>query len=69
MQVQANLWGMGRDPNLFPDPERYYPERWLRSNEEVLDSQQVEAKSYGTVPWGHGPRMCVGQCVICQMLS
>ncbi|EEB99778.1 hypothetical protein MPER_00456, partial [Moniliophthora perniciosa FA553] len=40
------------NPDIFPDPERFYPERW------------IEAKEYETdrylVPFGKGPRSCLG---------
>ena len=56
---QANLYGMGRDPALFPDPEVYQPERWLRSRSE--DSEDMSMKALTNLPWGHGARMCIGR--------
>ena len=47
------MYVMGRDPNLFPDPEKFDPERWLKGS-KVLD------KYYNDVPFGFGPRMCIG---------
>ncbi|KAK7488462.1 hypothetical protein BaRGS_00020247 [Batillaria attramentaria] len=53
--VQANLYGMFRDPELFPDPHQFRPERWLRGN------MDPKLKSLSNLIWGHGPRMCIGR--------
>jgi cytochrome P450 len=37
-------------PDLFPDPERYLPERWLTCS----------PSPYGYLPFAAGPRMCLG---------
>ena len=52
--VQANLYGMGHDPELFPEPEIFRPERWLRGTDD-------SAKALANLPWGHGARMCLGK--------
>lgn len=54
--VQANLYGMFRDPAYFPDPEVFRPERWLR--EANMDSN---VKALSNLVWGHGARMCIGK--------
>lgn len=46
---------MGRDPELFPDPNSFKPERWSRSSEESADRNP-----FAWLPFGYGPRMCVG---------
>ena len=61
--VQANLYGMGRDAKIFKDPEVFRPERWLREN---VDST---VRAYATLPWGHGPRMCIGKSQQLLLLS
>lgn len=52
---QANLYGMGRNPDLFSDPLRYMPERWLREH------YGGQSKALTNLPFGHGPRMCIGR--------
>ncbi|KAL8570631.1 hypothetical protein ACOMHN_039068 [Nucella lapillus] len=54
--VQANLYGMFRDAEMFPEPERFQPSRWLR--EGNMDPQ---LKSLSNLVWGHGARMCIGR--------
>lgn len=56
--VQANLYGMYRDPELFPQPEEFLPERWLRMNGQQMDAT---IKSTSQLVWGHGARMCLGR--------
>ena len=41
-----------RDPRWYPEPERFRPERWL--------GNQVQRR-FTYVPFGIGPRVCVGQ--------
>ena len=47
---------MGHDSNLFPDPETYKPERWLREGKDDISSM-----SMASLVWGHGARMCLGK--------
>ena len=44
------------DQELFPNPTKFVPERWLRGSPE-----HHQAHSYANVTFGHGPRMCVGR--------
>ncbi|XP_035825683.1 cytochrome P450 10, partial [Aplysia californica] len=58
--VQANLYGMYHDPALFPEPESFRPERWLRENSGDMDPT---VKAMSNLVWGHGARMCIGRRV------
>uniref|UniRef100_A0A069DUP9 Putative cytochrome n=1 Tax=Panstrongylus megistus TaxID=65343 RepID=A0A069DUP9_9HEMI len=42
------------DPNNYPDPESFIPERFSDENKASID-----AGAY--LPWGLGPRMCLGK--------
>ncbi|EMD41293.1 hypothetical protein CERSUDRAFT_78948 [Gelatoporia subvermispora B] len=48
----ANNWAVSRDPNVYPDPERWMPERYLDKSEDIVN------------PWdyafGYGRRKCPG---------
>jgi cytochrome P450 len=46
-------WVMHRDPALFPDPERFAPERWA-------DDAQRRLPKFAYFPFGGGPRICIG---------
>ncbi|KAI8487134.1 hypothetical protein Bbelb_352040 [Branchiostoma belcheri] len=45
---------MGRDPKNFDNPEEFRPERWYRENSKNL-------KPFAWLPFGFGPRSCVGR--------
>ena len=44
---------VGSLPELFPEPDKFRPERWSRDNKEVPDS-------FSSLPFSFGRRMCVG---------
>lgn len=44
---------MHRLPQHFPDPERFLPERWTPEMEKALPK-------YAYMPFGGGPRVCIG---------
>ena len=41
------------DPQLYPDPERFDPSRWLDGGPEL--------PPFAYIPFGGGPRTCIGQ--------
>jgi cytochrome P450 len=43
-----------RDPRYFPEPARFDPERWTTENRE-------SRPQYTYVPFGGGPRRCIGE--------
>jgi cytochrome P450 len=52
--VGMSAWMMNRDPQNFPDPEQFIPERWSNPNK----TQKLENKYFA--PFGRGSRQCVG---------
>jgi cytochrome P450 len=52
--VGMSSWMMHRDPEVFPDPMKFDPERWLQSTE------QTQRLNHNMVPFGRGSRQCVG---------
>lgn len=52
--VFISMLGMHYDPEYFPDPEKYDPERFNEKNK-----RNIPAYSY--FPFGEGPRACIGE--------
>jgi len=46
---------MGKMPHIYPEPERFLPERWSRENKETLPNV------FSFLPFGFGVHMCVGE--------
>jgi cytochrome P450 len=46
-------WVVHRDPKLFPDPDRFDPQRWR-------DNLQQRLPRFAYFPFGGGPRVCIG---------
>ncbi|XP_034833639.1 cytochrome P450 6k1-like [Maniola hyperantus] len=51
--VYVNGIGMHYDPDYFPDPDKFDPNRFLPENEKNI-------KPYTYMPFGEGPRVCIG---------
>ncbi|KAE9402946.1 cytochrome P450 [Gymnopus androsaceus JB14] len=56
--VIGNVWSVGRDPELFPDPERFDAQRWIVTDADGRVELRDDLKSY---PFGFGRRVCPGQ--------
>ncbi|CAG2104873.1 unnamed protein product [Medioppia subpectinata] len=53
MTVNFDVYGIHHSPEYYPNPERWDPERFLPSNRDQL-------VPYTYMPFGLGPRNCVG---------
>ncbi|XP_023288981.1 cytochrome P450 9e2 [Orussus abietinus] len=53
-RVGFPIFGLQRDPKFFPDPDKFDPERFL--GEDRINT----ANSNVYLPFGLGPRMCIG---------
>ncbi|KAF9527924.1 cytochrome P450 [Crepidotus variabilis] len=52
--VLGNVWSVGRDPEYFPEPESFNPQRWI--NEDGKLREDLRAHTFG-----FGRRVCPGQ--------
>jgi len=50
--VFGNIWAISRDESMYPDPERFWPERYANPDKEVLDPRSFV--------FGYGRRACPG---------
>ena len=51
--VGIPTFGFHRDPNYYPDPDKFDPERFSDENKEYI-------RPYTYMPFGTGPRNCIG---------
>ncbi|KAH9066195.1 cytochrome P450 [Lactarius vividus] len=49
--IIPNVWGIMRDPTVFAEPDRFYPERWL----------SPDAPAFPNQAFGFGARQCPGR--------
>jgi len=47
------IYGMHFDPEYFPDPQKFDPERFSEENKKMI-------KPFTYLPFGDGPRNCIG---------
>jgi cytochrome P450 len=52
--VGMSIWMMHRDPRIYPEPDKFLPDRWTNSDK----SKRVDNKYL--VPFSKGSRICVG---------
>ncbi|KAJ8668192.1 hypothetical protein QAD02_009855 [Eretmocerus hayati] len=51
--IMIPIMGLHLDPQYFPDPQRFDPERFSEENKSNI-------KPYAYLPFGIGPRLCIG---------
>lgn len=54
MCIQGNVWALHRDEEYWADPENFNPERFSAENKHDI-------YPYSYLPFGAGPRSCIGQ--------
>ena len=54
LKWRVPVWSIHHDPEIYPDPERFIPERFNEENKKSRDSVAF-------IPFGTGPRNCVGK--------
>ncbi|KAF5480772.1 hypothetical protein F2P56_001488 [Juglans regia] len=53
-RVMINLWAIGRDPSVWSDAEKFFPERFVGSNIDL------RGRDFRLIPFGAGRRSCPG---------
>ncbi|KAM6940438.1 cytochrome P450 3A40 [Xenentodon cancila] len=53
MVVMVPTWPLHRDPEIWHEPQKFQPERFSKENKQSIDP-------YTYMPFGAGPRNCIG---------
>lgn len=59
-----NAWKIQTDPNVWPDPLKFKPERFLTTHNGL----DAKGKQFDYIPFGSGRRMCPGLSFGLQMI-
>ncbi|KAF5343053.1 hypothetical protein D9758_011137 [Tetrapyrgos nigripes] len=59
--VVSNIYGINRDPEFFPDPDAFRPERYYNEDEDLTKKAEFDdTHGQGHYSYGFGRRVCVG---------
>ncbi|ODQ79837.1 hypothetical protein BABINDRAFT_8031 [Babjeviella inositovora NRRL Y-12698] len=60
--VSVQPWSMHRNSEVFAQPDKFMPERWLNQAGETLEAYKtrLHLQKKFMCPFGQGPKMCLG---------
>jgi cytochrome P450 family 6 len=61
MLVLVSILGLHHDPKYYPDPQKFDPERFS-------EAEKKKRPTFCYLPFGEGPRMCIGSVSICNFV-
>ncbi|KAF2212832.1 hypothetical protein CERZMDRAFT_40428, partial [Cercospora zeae-maydis SCOH1-5] len=59
--VSMNAWAMHYDPTIFPEPEKFMPDRWLDADDDTDKTSSKLRMQEAYFPFGLGSRTCIGR--------
>jgi len=60
VRVNVYAWRLHRNPDMFPNPEQWQPERWMDDEEVKAKTEGDDKKERWFWAFGSGSRMCLG---------
>lgn len=60
-EVCVPLYALLHNPDYFPDPYTFIPERWIANEKAGYTKEMVERAQFAFCPFSIGPRGCVGK--------
>jgi cytochrome P450 len=65
VEVGINPWLLQRNAEVFPNPDDFYPDRWLPEN---TSQERLILMKKGWIPFGHGAHTCSGRWISWMMI-